>query len=201
VSGTDVAPGSNQVATNEPPRPPLTTTTSIKPAASILLLAVVMLGVFMIINGVADRGVRSPSTTVAVVGGLAVDHASRVLAPCELPGAPPSNIKPSYIVPVGATAVGGVDLRSADPGAYDCSQLLRAPYPQSEILGFYKDQLLARGWALFSRGRAVHGGGEQFLFQKAGSDSFYWIGGVTIERTARHSTSWTLRFYQDNSLD
>jgi len=42
-------------------------------------------------------------------------------------------------------------------------------------------------------------GAPQLLFQKAGSDTFYWIVGVTV--TARHgaTSNWTYRIYQNSS--
>ncbi len=186
---------------DDAPRPPLTTTTSIWPAASIFILAAVMLGVFMLINAIADQGSSPTPSTVVVVGGLSVDTASTLMNGCVFADAPPSNIRPSYIVPVNTVAAGPIDLKSSDAGSYDCQRELTAPYPQSEILGFYLDQFEALGWAKFSEGPAFGHGGEQILLQKSGSDSFVWISGITVAHTSTTSTTWTLRFYQDNSID
>jgi len=183
----------------EPIRPPLTTTTSIKPAATVLIVAVVMLFTFVLINAVFDQGTTTP-TTVIVVGGLPVAANNQTLAACQLPGIPPSDISSGLIVPIGSLPAGPVDHHSSDAGSFDCSRSVTAPYAQSKILGFYLDQLRAIGWTNFSKGVAANGGGEQFLFQKAGSDTFNWIEGVTVNASASRRTTWTVRLYQDNSL-
>jgi hypothetical protein len=184
-----------------PPRAPLTTTVSIKPAASVLIIAIAMLAIFLVINGVADQGDGTAPTTIAVVGGLAVDSSSQILAKCEQAAPVPDNIATAFIVPVKTVSAGGITNQTSDAGAFDCSQPLSAPYSQNEILGFYKSELVAQGWNLFSQGAAVGGGGQQFLFQKGGDDSFYWISGVTVDHHSANSTTWTLRFYQDDALD
>jgi hypothetical protein len=63
-------------------------------------------------------------------------------------------------------------------------------------LSFYKTQLEARGWSLFSSGAS--NGSPQYLFQKAGSDTFYWVIGITVDSSTSTSTSWTFRIYQNS---
>ena len=188
------------VVFDDAPRPPLTTTTSLKPAATVLIAAIVMLSVFIGINLVADQTTSAPPTTVIVLGGLLVDTHSSALHGCRFVDLPPDNIVTGLIVPTGTSSLSPANLRSAASGSYDCSVTLTANHPQGQILGFYLHHLEALGWTVFSQGPAVRTGGEQYLFNKAGSDTFYWIAGVTIDTQSAQSTSWTVRFYQDNGV-
>ncbi len=177
------------------PRPPLTTTTSIWPAAAVLILGVVMLGVFLLINEVSDQGVTTPTTIPVVVGGLGT-ATSHLFGGCELPGTPPSNIVPSLIVPVGTRASGPATLRNDGAGDFDCQRSFVTSSKPSELLGYYSAQLKARGWDLYSTGTS--NGSPEELFQKAGSDTFYWDIGVSVNSSGSHSAHWTFRIYQDS---
>ncbi len=179
--------------------PPLTTTTSIWPAAAVLGVAVVMLVVFMFINLVADQGVATTTTIPVVVGGLGVDPTSTLLANCEPPGSIPANIAAGVVVPQGTRARGPFALPNSGAGDFDCFRPLVSSTSASALLGFYKAQLEVRGWNLFSSGAA--NGAPQFLFQKAGSDTFYWIIGITVQPSTSSptSTDWTFRIYQNSS--
>jgi hypothetical protein len=64
------------------------------------------------------------------------------------------------------------------------------------LLGYYSAQLKARGWNLFSQGAS--NGSPQDLFQKAGSDTFYWVIGVTVTSSSATSTHWTYQIYQNS---
>ena len=61
---------------------------------------------------------------------------------------------------------------------------------------FFDAQLEARGWSLFSKGAS--NGEPQSLFQKAGSDGFYWEVGVTVTKTSASTVYWTFRIYQNS---
>ena len=180
------------------PRPPLTTTTSIMPAAAVLILAVSVLLVFMIINVVTSQRVATTTTIPVVVGGLGVDTSSSVLADCTTPGTPPSNITPGMLVPVGTQARGPFRLPNSGAGDFDCLRPLVTTSSASSLLSFYRSQLEARGWSLFSSGAS--NGAPQYLFQKAGSDTFYWVIGITVAPSASSNTStaWTFRIYQNS---
>ncbi|NNN09756.1 MAG: hypothetical protein HKL85_11280 [Acidimicrobiaceae bacterium] len=180
-------------------KPPLTTTTSILPAAFVLGLAVVMLAVFMVINLVANQGVATTTTIPVVVGGLSVDHSSSLLNNCAPTGSLPANIVGGIVVPVNTSSRGPFQLPNSGAGDFDCYRPLVSSTSASALLGFYKAQLEARGWALFSSGAT--NGAPQYLFQKAGSDTFYWIIGVTVNPTTSSATStdWTFRIYQNSS--
>lgn len=181
------------------PRPPLTTTTSILPAALVLGLAVTMLVVFMIINLVTSQGVSTTTTIPVVVGGLGLDASSTLLSDCQTPGTPPSNIASGIVVPVGTQARGPFQLPNSGAGDFDCYRPLVTSASASSLMSFYRSQLEARGWNLFSSGAS--NGAPQYLFQKAGSDTFYWIIGVTVapSASAGSSTAWTFRIYQNSA--
>jgi hypothetical protein len=178
-------------------RPPLTTTTSILPAAVVLGVAVVTLVVFLILNFVANPHVKAPATTLPIiVGGLAVEP-GHLLAGCQQAGNPPANIATALLVPVGTVASGEPLHANGGAGDYDCRQALTTSASAARLLGFYSAQLTTRGWDLFSHGSSS--GTDQLLFQKAGSDTFYWVVGVTVVHSSAHSTSWTYRIYQNSS--
>jgi hypothetical protein len=103
-------------------------------------------------------------------------------------------------VPTKTRAAGSVDLRNAGAGDFDCGRRLSAPYRQSEILGFYLAQWENQGWKLWSRGTSSGSGhGAQLLFQRAGSDTFYWIAGVTVVHHSATETTWSVRYYQSST--
>ena len=182
------------------PKPPLTTTTSIKPAASVLVIAVVLLAFFLVVNIVTSPRTASTTTIPIIVGGLDVDSASQLPNSCELPGNPPSDIRSSLLVPTNTTQTQPAKWKGQGPGGFDCTLNLSNPASDSELLGFYKSQLEARGWKLFSQNSAVGTGMPQFLFQKAGSDTFYWILGITIVDHSEGRTTYSERLYQGASL-
>lgn len=182
---------------SDQPKPPLTTTTSIWPAAAVLIAGVVMLAVFMVINLVADQGVTPTSTTLpVVVGGLTLDASNQSLAFCHNTSTVPSNIATAFLVPADTTVAGLGRIPNAGAGDFDCYQPLTTPARAADLLGFYAAHLEARGWNLFSKGSSS--GQPQSLFQKAGSDGFYWVIGITVTSAKAHRSDWTFRIYQNS---
>ncbi len=164
----------------------------------IVIVAVVLLAAFLLIDVIANPSVRTPTTAVPiVVGGLGTQRDGAALIGCQQPGTPPGNIAPALILPSPTRATGPVQNTNGGAGDYDCSRALSTTAPSSQILGYYSSHLEALGWGLFSRGTT--NGQPQLLFQKAGSDTFYWVVGVTI--TAHHGsrTLWSYRIYQNSS--
>jgi hypothetical protein len=182
---------------SDEPRPPLTTTTSIWPAAGVLIFAVVVLVVFMIINLVSDQGVTpTPTTLPVVVGGLAKAPSSATLDYCKSASEIPANINDVFLVPVGTRGQSGGNIPNAGAGDFDCYQPLVTSTNSATLLSFYKSQLEARGWGLFSQGSSK--GSPQSLFQKAGNDGFYWVVGITVTKSASNLVHWTFRIYQNS---
>ena len=182
---------------NEPIKPPLTTTTSILPAAIIIGIAVVTLATFMIVNLVANPTVTTSTTQPVVVGGLATAPSNAPVAGCHESGSPPGNIVGALMVPVHTTDVAPISHRNGGAGDYDCLASLASATSTGSLLGFYRTHLEAQGWNLFSSGSAS--GEPQLLFQKAGSDTFYWVVGVTVTHASRGAVRWTYRIYQNSS--
>ena len=180
--------------------PPLTTTTSIKPAATVLAIAVGTLLLFTSVNLITSPRVATTTTIPVVVGALPVDTTSTALSGCELPGNPPTDITDSLVVPQLTSPVGGPTWKGQGAGGFDCSQKLDTGAAITDVLAFYKAHLVARGWKLFSEGPAAKTGQQQLLFQRAGSDSFYWIAGFTVTASADGATNYTMRLYQGPGL-
>lgn len=178
-------------------RPPLTTTTSIIPAAIVLGVAVVTLIVFLAINFIVNPRVKTTVTTLPVIVGGLTTETGHLLAACQQAGSPPSNISTALVVPATTAAVAAASHPNGGAGDYDCVQKFKTSASSAQVLGYYGVQLPARGWDLFSRGSSS--GQPQLLFQKAGSDTFYWVVGVTVERVAGAETYWNYRIYQNSS--
>ena len=185
---------------SDTPKPPLTTTTSIWPAAIVLIVGVVTLTFFMLVNVLANPKVATTTTLPYIVGGLSVDEHATLLQGCERPGNPPSDVASGLVVPQQSAPSGPVNLQGQGPGSFDCSRTITTPASQDAVLSFYRSQDVARGWKLFSNGAASNTGQQQLLLQKAGSDTFYWILGITVRAHTASSTTYTVRIYQGAGL-
>jgi len=185
----------------ETPRPPLTTTTSIWPAASVLLLGIGMLAIFMILNISTDAPVTTTTTIPIVVGGLSTQTGSAsgvaLLSGCHQASEPPANIYNAFVLPSPTRANGPFALPNSGAGDFDCHRSFISTTTYPRLLGYYTNQLEARGWNEFSSGAS--NGDPQLLFQKAGSDTFYWVLGITINAHHGDTVDWTYRIYQNSS--
>ena len=185
---------------SDDPRPPLTTTTSLWPALTVLAIAVVMLAVFMVIDLVTNHGVVSaPTTTLpTVVGGLARDPSpGPALYYCRQTQEVPSDVADAFVFPVDTSSRPGANTPNLGAGDFDCYEPMTTAHANSSsLLAFFGAQLGARGWGLFSHGAA--NGDPQSLFQKASSDGFYWVVGVTVTASTSSSVRWTFRVYQNS---
>ena len=182
-------------------KPPLTTTTSIWPAATVLLLGVGTLAVFMVLNLATNAPVATTTTIPIVVGGLTTQtgplSGPNMLANCHQDGTPPSNIVGGFLLPVGTRPTGPFDLVNAGAGDFDCHRSFVTATTPSKLLGYFQSQLVARGWNEFSSGAA--NGNPQLLFQKAGSDTFYWVLGITVNERRGSPVPWTFTIRQNSS--
>lgn len=161
-------------------------------------IAVVTLAIFMVINIVANPRVTATTQPIAIVGGLAIDSANYALDACAQAGTPPTNIADSLVLPVATSSTSSAIHANGGAGDYDCLRHFSSHAGPGAILGFYRTRLEAKGWSLFSSGSS-HALG-QLLFQKAGSDTFYWVVGVTINEKVVGHTLWTFRIYQNSSM-
>jgi hypothetical protein len=98
---------------------------------------------------------------------------------------------------VTTVAAGSARTPNSGAGDFDCVQSFTTTATSAQVLGFYDAQLVTRGWALFSRGS--NSGQPQLLFQKAGSDTFYWVVGITVNKVTGHRAHWTYQIYQNSA--
>jgi hypothetical protein len=177
------------------PVPPPSRRVSILPAASVLGLAVVTLLVVGSMNAF-DSSVVTPTTAPVILGALPAASSpvdTSLFKNAAQAGVPPTNIASALIAPRGAVWIRGLNQGTGD---YDRSFTFRVAAARARLLGFYRANLVALGWTLYSTGAAPGGGGDELLFQKAGSDGWYWETGVIARPTTSGSTVWTLRLYQ-----
>jgi hypothetical protein len=172
--------------------------TSIWPAATVLIVALSTLALFMVINAVTNTSTVT-TTTVAVVGGVNSSTDKTLTDGCSSAGLPPADIRNALMVPV-TVRLTAHKIVNQGAGDYDCYLDYRTSLSGPNIIAYYQTHIPALGWKLFSTGHSSGGHhGQQVLFQIAGSDSFYWVYGVTIESTGT-STNFRIRIYQNNSL-
>ncbi len=177
-------------------RPPLTTTTSLWPAAVVVGLGVAVLAIFLLINALATPTVTT-TTAPVVVGGLPAAASNAVVTGCQQPGTPPANIAGALVVPAHTAPAGAVVHANGGAGDYDCYRMLATRASAGQILGFYRGRLTAAGWALFSSAQSPTG--PEMLFQKAGSDTFYWVVGIAVVGHHGATTTWRFRIYQNSA--
>jgi hypothetical protein len=181
------------------PRPPLTTTTSLWPAGMILGLAVIMIGVFLLVDFATNKGVVTVPTTIpTVVGGLPLDaKPAPALQYCLQSEEVPSNLNNAFIVPKNTVPEPGANTPDLGAGEYDCFEPMATIHATpDQLVTFFDTQLEARGWSLFSR--TASNGKPQSLFQKAGSDGFYWELGITVTKSTAAKVYWKFTIYQNS---
>jgi len=180
---------------------------SMRPAAIVLGLAVVILAVFITIGFLTSTAVQpaDSSTRARTVAGtsLRAVPADRVLSVIVTAGEPPSNILNSVAIPEGAVRVSHQN-NSAAADQFDEQIGLHSADSQGALNSFYLADMKAQGWQIFATGPADHDPGAiEVLGKKAGSDGFYWEMGAVISTTtfgphssATGSTAFTLRLFQ-----
>jgi hypothetical protein len=97
---------------------------------------------------------------------------------------------------VGTRIASAGTIPNAGAGDYDCYQPLITTTSSATLLNFYKTQLEARGWSLFSQGSSS--GKPQSLLQKAGNDGFYWVVGISVTKSSSNLVHWTFRIFQNS---
>lgn len=178
------------------PAPP-SHTVSILPAATVVIVAVVTLVTFAFLN-IFDASTTAPTTLPIIVGGLPEASSTSVFAAFAAPGLVPADVTSALVVPVGAARVAGEVTGGGGVAGYDRAVRITVHSPRPQLLGFYRSHLEGSGWRLFSQGTAT-GGGDELLFQKAGSDGWYWEVGV-VARTSHGATVYTYRLIQASDL-
>jgi hypothetical protein len=174
------------------PTPPPVRRVSILPAAAVLGIAVLTLVLFGLLNLVASP--RTTTTTLPVVlGGLPIEKTAIFRSWIE-PGLVPADIASALVVPRGARLLSTVGVGGGADG-FDHEVRLVVAAPRSRLLGFYREHFEGLGWSLISTG-GTSSGGDELLFQKGGSDGFYWEAGVNAAEPSTTTTPYTLRLFQ-----
>lgn len=182
-----------QPTTVRPPTPPPVRSVSILPAAAVLGVALLTLLVFGLANTIG--GSTTTSTTLPiVVGGLPMGS-TPLFGTWTQTGAIPGNVTSALIAPAGARLIGAVTTGGGGAGQFDAEDRLVVDASRERLLGFYRSNLVARGWKVISESGTPHGGAE-LLFQKAGTDGFYWEAGVNALAPSRAVTPYTFRMFQ-----
>jgi hypothetical protein len=165
----------------------------------ILGLAVIMIGVFLLVDFATNKGIVTVPTTIpTVVGGLPLDaKPGPGLKYCLQAEEVPSNLNDSFIVPENTVPRPGANTPDLGAGEYDCYEPMATTHATAnQLVTFFDSQLEARGWDLFSR--TASNGKPQSLFQKAGSDGFYWELGITVTKSTAAKVDWTFTIYQNS---
>ena len=181
--------------------PPGINPTTIKYAAIVPLVAVVMLGVVIAMNIITAKG---PDATVSPklnqVAGLTV-AAMPPFAALVTAGEPPPDIVNSIVIPEGATQV-GLPHTGGNVFSFDRKIVFSSPASSQALYNFFQAQMKGRQWKIFSTGKPANAPGVEILSRRGGSDSFFWLQGVDISPTtfakdgSAQSTQFTLRLYQ-----
>jgi hypothetical protein len=173
--------------------PPRVRPFSILPAAAVLVLAVLTLASFAVVDLWVSPSTTPTTLPAVVVGALRLDPTTPVFAGWVSDGNPPADISTGLIAPEGTVYVATVST-GGDPADFDNEVRLSVPAPESQLLGFYKANLAARGWQLFSKGAAPTGG-DELIFEKGGNNGDYWDLGVIAQTTRARRTAYTLRLF------
>ena len=131
------------------------------------------------------------------MGGLGTAPGDE-LAGCRQPGNPPGDIASALRVPVTSVVTSPAAVSNAGAGDFDLRRHaahLRAGSPRSSATTAPS----SGPWAGRSSRPRRATADPELLFQKAGSDTFYWVVGVTVERAGTATTSWTYTVYQNSS--
>ena len=180
--------------------PPGIAPTSLKYAMIVPILALVVIVGYILAN-LGTGGTEAKSDVPAIVTGTGLPVEPGIaFAPYVTNGEPPSDILASVVLPAGTSTPQALH-NSGEPTSFDRSLQFTSSASQAQLYTFFHKQMTARGWKIFSTGAPVGKPGVQMLGQKGGSDSWFWIQGVTISPTTfsadgHQSTSVTLRLYQ-----
>jgi hypothetical protein len=179
-----------------------------RPAMTILILAVVILGVFVTIGIVSTHRsatVHIHAGSVRVPGSsLAAQPAAGALSVISHGGEPPANIMNAVVLPAGSVRIAHHDNDAG--GQYDQQVTFRSTASQGALVSFFAAALRQQGWQIFDRGPAAHAPGTtEVLGKLAGSDGYYWEIGALVPPTtfgpdapAAGETDYSVRLFQVN---
>ena len=188
-----------------PRRPPSARGISIRPAMTVLVLALVILGAFVTIGIVTSHQPARVDTqrTESPVPGSALRAvpAANQLSVISQGGEPPANVVNAVVLPAGSVRTAHQDNGA---GQYDQQVTFRSGASQGALVGFFAAALRQQGWQIFSQGPAAHQPGTtEVLGKLPGSDGYYWEIGALVPPTsfghgaaAGGETDFTIRLFQ-----
>ena len=203
ASGPQTADGEAGAPILPPARPGY----SMRPAAVVLGLAVVILADFITLAFVTSTTAPTTDTNKsshAVAGTpLRAIPADGVLSAIVAAGEPPTNIINSVSIPTGTVLVSHQS-NGAEANQYDSQIGLRSDDSQGALQTFFKKDMARQGWQIFDVGAADHNpGATEVLGKKAGDDGFYWEMGAVVSATTfgagappTGETSFIIRLFQ-----
>ncbi len=166
----------------EPPRARRADAPSLRPALVVLACAVVLS-----VGGFAVALIGSGQAVPSLVNGLGTPvpgvnlsavGASQVLRRISSDGTPPSDILGALVVPNGARIV-STTAQDAGIDQYDRSIYLQIDTSSTELVKFYRTELLRGHWSFLGTYR-LPAGGTELLAQRAGSNGYEWEVGVLV---------------------
>ena len=197
---TTPAPLIERDAHGRPLPPPGIGPTSLKYAMIVPLVAVIVV-IGYIVTNLGTGATQSKTTVPSIVKGSGLPvSAGLAFAPYVTSGEPPGDILAAIVLPAGGSAPRALH-NSGGPTSFDRSLRFSSAASQAQLYTFFHRQMSARGWKIFSTGAPYGRPGLEILSQKGGSDSWFWIQGVTISPTkfaadGTQSTAVTVRLYQ-----
>jgi hypothetical protein len=153
-----------------------------------------MLFIFGFINFLDSQSTTTTSLPSIVVGGPQVGSSAVFSSFPRADGTPPANIASALLAPTTTRYVSNVTTGGGSD-SYDVEAHFTVGLPRAQLLGFYKSRLEALGWQLYSTS-TTSSGAAQLLFQKAGSDGWYWEAGVDASASSPLATAFTYRLFQ-----
>ena len=188
-----------------PQRPPSARGISIRPAMTVLVLGLVILGVFVTIAIVSSHQPATVLThrALAPVPGSSLRPvpAATQLSVINQGGEPPANVVNAVVLPAGSARTAH---QANSGGQYDAQATFRSTASQGALIGFFAAALQQQGWQIFSQGPAAHQPGTtEVLGKLPGSDGYYWEIGALVPPTsfghgaaAGGETDFTIRLFQ-----
>ena len=176
---TNPTPTVERDAHGRPLPPPGIAPTSLKYAMIVPIVALIVIVAYILANlGTGGSEAKDEVPAIIKGAGLPVEP-GLAFAPYVTNGEPPSDILASVVLPSGISAPKALH-DSGQPTSFDRSLRFSSNASQAQLYTFFRKQLIGRGWKIFSTGAPVGSPGVQMLGQKGGSDSWFWIQGVTI---------------------
>ena len=187
------------------PTPPRSNFT-MKPAAVVGIIAVVLVAVFTVGSLLYKQpspssGPKLSSKPVAGTPFVAI-AGRKLLRPIEVGDQPPVNVVAAVALPKGSM-LKSVTNNSAAAGQYDEQVELSISGSEEQLVTFFTTEMPKLGWKIESTGAPRNQPGVQVLGQIGGDDGWYWEMGAIVSPSTfgasgqADSTRFTVRLLQE----